>query len=89
MVGYRSRAILSSLRRTCWKYSGLRRMSSTSSITGRKYASERIVPNGGASAGRDRLGHFWKAEAGQFWRAPKASNASCANSLIYPQLGVV
>jgi hypothetical protein len=21
----------------------------------------------------DRLGHFWKAEAGQFWRAPKAS----------------
>ena len=19
----------------------------------------------------DRLGHFWKAEAGQFWRAPK------------------
>jgi hypothetical protein len=22
-----------------------------------------------------RLGHFWKAEAGQFWRAPKASKS--------------
>ena len=27
----------------------------------------------------DRLGHFWKAEAGQFWRAPKVMESAMCN----------
>ena len=29
-----------------------------------------------------RLGHFWKAEAGQFWRAPKSATAAVSVVLV-------
>jgi hypothetical protein len=33
-----------------------------------------------SSSATDRLGHFWKAGYGQFWRAPKQCPFACADA---------